>query len=402
SFTPCVLPMIPILSGIIAGQGAGLSAKRGFLLSLSYVVGMATTYALAGMAVGYFGASANLSAWMQSPVVLSIFAFIFVLLALAMFGFYELRLPAFIQDRLSNLNQKQQGGTYLGVLLMGVFSALVVSPCVSAPLAGALLYISSTGDMWLGGAALLALGLGMGTPLLIIGVGGGSLIPKAGPWMEVVKSVFGVLLLMVAIGLLSRFLAGTVTLVLWGLLLIVCGVLMGALDNTQAGWPRFWKGLGVALLVWGVLLMVGAANGQSNPLRPLQWSMAANNQAAKAEVSFKKINSSKDLELALFDAKQQGKTVLLDFYADWCVACVEMAHDTFSSPMVAQALKPVMLLQADITANDASAQELLKKFGLFGPPSVLFFNAQGQELRALRVMGSMGAEEFVEHIKPLL
>ena len=402
SFTPCVLPMIPILSGIIAGQGAGLSAKRGFLLSLSYVVGMATTYAAAGMAVGYFGASANLSAWMQSPVVLSIFASIFVLLALAMFGFYELRLPAFIQDRLSNLNQKQQGGTYLGVLLMGVFSALVVSPCVSAPLAGALLYISSTGDMWLGGAALLALGLGMGTPLLIIGVGGGSLIPKAGPWMEVVKSVFGVLLLMVAIGLLSRFLAGTVTLVLWGLLLIVCGVLMGALDNTQAGWPRFWKGLGVALLVWGVLLMVGAANGQSNPLRPLQWSMAANNQAAKAEVSFKKINSSKDLELALFDAKQQGKTVLLDFYADWCVACVEMAHDTFSSPMVAQALKPVMLLQADITANDASAQELLKKFGLFGPPSVLFFNAQGQELRALRVMGSMGAEEFVEHIKPLL
>jgi len=403
SFTPCVLPMIPILSGIIAGQGAGLSAKRGFLLSLSYVVGMATTYALAGMAVGYFGASANLSAWMQSPVVLSIFAFIFVLLALAMFGFYELRLPAFIQDRLSNLNQKQQGGTYLGVLLMGVFSALVVSPCVSAPLAGALLYISSTGDMWLGGAALLALGLGMGTPLLIIGVGGGSLIPKAGAWMEVVKSVFGVLLLMVAIGLLSRFLAGTVTLVLWGLLLIVCGVLMGALDNTLGGWPRFWKGLGVALLVWGVLLLVGAANGQSNPLRPLQWSMAANGQAiTKTEVTFKKINSSKDLELALLDAKQQGKTVLLDFYADWCVACVEMAHDTFSSPMVADALKPVMLLQADITANDANAQDLLKHFGLFGPPSVLFFNAQGQELRALRVMGSMGAEEFVEHIKPLI
>jgi len=403
SFTPCVLPMIPILSGIIAGQGAGLSAKRGFLLSLSYVVGMATTYALAGMAVGYFGASANLSAWMQSPVVLSIFAFIFVLLALAMFGFYELRLPAFIQDRLSNLNQKQQGGTYLGVLFMGVFSALVVSPCVSAPLAGALLYISSTGDMWLGGAALLALGLGMGTPLLIIGVGGGSLIPKAGAWMEVVKSVFGVLLLMVAIGLLSRFLAGTVTLVLWGLLLIVCGVLMGALDNTLGGWPRFWKGLGVALLVWGVLLLVGAANGQSNPLRPLQWSMAANGQAiTKTEVTFKKINSSKDLELALLDAKQQGKTVLLDFYADWCVACVEMAHDTFSSPMVADALKPVMLLQADITANDANAQDLLKHFGLFGPPSVLFFNAQGQELRALRVMGSMGAEEFVEHIKPLI
>ena len=402
SFTPCVLPMVPILSGIIAGQGQGLSAKRGFLLSLSYVVGMATTYALAGMAVGYFGASANLSAWMQSPVVLSVFAGIFVLLALAMFGFYELRLPAFIQDRLSNLNQKQQGGTYFGVLLMGILSALVVSPCVSAPLAGALLYISSTGDMWLGGAALLALGLGMGTPLLLIGVGGGSLIPKAGSWMVVVKSVFGVLLLMVAIWLLSRFLAGAVTLVLWGLLLIVCGILMGALDNTQAGWQRFWKGLGVALLVWGVLLLVGAANGQSNPLRPLQFSSTSNKELSnKTELTFRKVNNAQELEVALAEAKQQGKVALLDFYADWCVACVEMAHDTFSSPIVANALKPVVLLQADITSNDDNAQAMLKRLGLFGPPSVLFFNDQGQELRALRVMGSMDAEQFVEHIKPL-
>ncbi|HRH91922.1 MAG TPA: protein-disulfide reductase DsbD [Agitococcus sp.] len=402
SFTPCVLPMVPILSGIIAGQGQGLSAKRGFLLSLSYVVGMATTYALAGMAVGYFGASANLSAWMQSPVVLSVFAGIFVLLALAMFGFYELRLPAFIQDRLSNLNQKQQGGTYFGVLLMGILSALVVSPCVSAPLAGALLYISSTGDMWLGGAALLALGLGMGTPLLLIGVGGGSLIPKAGSWMVVVKSVFGVLLLMVAIWLLSRFLAGAVTLVLWGLLLIVCGILMGALDNTQAGWQRFWKGLGVSLLVWGVLLLVGAANGQSNPLRPLQFSATINNSSSSSsELTFRKVSNAKELEVALTEAKQQGKVALLDFYADWCVACVEMAHDTFSSPIVANALKPVVLLQADITSNDDNAQAMLKRFGLFGPPSVLFFNDQGQELRALRVMGSMDAEQFVEHIKPL-
>lgn len=402
SFTPCVLPMVPILSGIIAGQGQGLSAKSGFLLSLSYVVGMATTYALAGMAVGYFGASANLSAWMQSPVVLSVFAGVFVLLALAMFGFYELRLPAFIQDRLSNLNQKQQGGTYFGVLLMGILSALVVSPCVSAPLAGALLYISSTGDMWLGGAALLALGLGMGTPLLLIGVGGGSLIPKAGSWMVVVKSVFGVLLLMVAIWLLSRFLAGAVTLVLWGLLLIVCGILMGALDNTQAGWQRFWKGLGVSLLVWGVLLLVGAANGQSNPLRPLQFSATINNSSSSSsELTFRKVSNAKELEVALTEAKQQGKVALLDFYADWCVACVEMAHDTFSSPIVANALKPVVLLQADITSNDDNAQAMLKRFGLFGPPSVLFFNDQGQELRALRVMGSMDAEQFVEHIKPL-
>ena len=402
SFTPCVLPMVPILSGIIAGQGQSLSAKRGFLLSLSYVVGMATTYALAGMAVGYFGASANLSLWMQHPAVLSVFALIFVLLALAMFGFYELRLPAFIQDRLSDLNQKQQGGTYLGVLLMGALSALVVSPCVSAPLAGALLYISSTGDMWLGGAALLALGLGMGTPLLLIGLGGGSLLPKAGSWMVAVKSVFGVLLLMVAIWLLSRFLAGAVTLVLWGLLLIVCGILMGALDNTQAGWPRFWKGLGVGLLVWGVLLLVGAANGQSNLLRPLQFSATINGAStSKSELTFRKVNNAQELDVALAEAKQQGKVALLDFYADWCVACIEMAHDTFSSPVVAQALKPVMLLQADITSNDENAQALLKRFALFGPPSVLFFNRQGQEVRALRVMGSMNAEQFVAHIKPL-
>ena len=401
SFTPCVLPMIPILSGIIAGQGHGLSAKRGFLLSLSYVVGMATTYALAGMAVGHFGASANLAAWMQSPVVLSIFAFIFVLLALAMFGFYELQLPAFIQDRLSHLNQQQQGGTYIGVLLMGILSALVVSPCVSAPLAGALLYISSTGDMWLGGAALLALGLGMGTPLLIIGVGGGSLIPKAGQWMVAVKSVFGVLLLMVAIWLLSRFLAGAVTLVLWGLLLIVCGILMGALDNMPSGWPRFWKGIGVGLLVWGVLLLVGAANGQSNPLQPLQFSMANNAASIKAELPFRKIHTTLELEQALVEAKQQGKVALVDFYADWCVACVEMAHDTFTSPLVANALKPVLLLQADITKNDEQAQALLKRFGLFGPPSVLFFSPDGQELRKLRIMGSMGAEEFVHHVRSL-
>ncbi|HQV81328.1 MAG TPA: protein-disulfide reductase DsbD [Agitococcus sp.] len=401
SFTPCVLPMIPILSGIIAGQGQGLSAKRGFLLSLSYVVGMATTYALAGMAVGHFGASANLAAWMQSPVVLSFFAFIFVLLALAMFGFYELQLPAFIQDRLSHLNQQQQGGTYIGVLLMGILSALVVSPCVSAPLAGALLYISSTGNMWLGGAALLALGLGMGTPLLIIGVGGGSLIPKAGQWMVAVKSVFGVLLLMVAIWLLSRFLAGAVTLVLWGLLLIVCGILMGALDNMASGWPRFWKGIGVGLLVWGVLLLVGAANGQSNPLQPLHFSMANNASSAKAELTFRKIHTPVELEQALVEAKQQGKVTLVDFYADWCVACVEMAHDTFTSPLVANALKPVLLLQADITKNDEQAQALLKRFGLFGPPSVLFFSPDGQELRKLRIMGSMGAEEFVHHVRSL-
>ncbi|PTQ90450.1 protein-disulfide reductase DsbD [Agitococcus lubricus] len=402
SFTPCVLPMVPILSGIIAGQGQGLSAKRGFLLSLSYVIGMATTYAIAGMLVGYFGASANLSTWMQSPVVLSVFAAIFVLLALAMFGFYELQLPAFIQDRLTHLNQKQQGGTYVGVLLMGILSALVVSPCVSAPLAGALLYISSTGDMFLGGAALLALGLGMGTPLLLIGLGGGSLIPKAGQWMVIVKSVFGVLLLMVAIWLLSRFLAGVVTLVLWGFLLIVCGILMGALDHTQTGWPRFWKGLGVGLLVWGVLLLVGAANGQSNPLQPLQFSMS-NGQAnpESSEVNFRKVTTTQELNLALAEAKQQGKTALLDFYADWCIACVEMAHDTFSSPKVAQALSSVMLIQADITQNDANSQALLTHFDLFGPPSVLFFDAQGQELKTMRIMGSMGAEDFIDHLKPL-
>lgn len=402
SFTPCVLPMMPILSGIIAGQGQGLSAKRGFLLSLSYVIGMAVTYALAGMAVGYFGASANLSAWMQSPVVLSVFAFIFVALALAMFGFYELQLPAFIQDRLSHVNQQQQGGTYLGVLLMGILSALVVSPCVSAPLAGALLYISSTGDMWLGGAALLALGLGMGTPLLIIGIGGGSLIPKAGQWMVAVKSVFGVLLLMVAIWLLSRFLAGAVTLVLVGLLLIICGILMGALDNTAAGWPRFWKGVGVALLVWGVLLLVGAANGQSNPLQPLQFSsVTSQGEPANTELAFRKISSPIELDNALAQAKQQGKIVLVDFYADWCVACIEMAHTTFRSPVVASALSSVMLLQADITKNDEQAQALLTRFGLFGPPSVLFFNTTGQELRHLRVLGSMGVDEFVQHIQPL-
>lgn len=398
SFTPCVLPMVPILSGIIAGQGEKLTARRGLALSSAYVIGMATTYAVAGTAVGYFGASANIGAWMQNPWALSVFAALFVLLALSMFGFYDLRLPAFIQDRLSDINQKQEGGNLIGVLLMGVLSALVVSPCVSAPLAGALLYISGTGNALLGGLALLALGLGMGVPLLLIGVGGGSLIPKAGEWMLAVKALFGVLLLGVAAWMLSRFVNGSIMMLIWSLLLLGSGVAMGAADQAAPGWPRVWKAAGIALVSWAILMLIGLSAGNANPLAPLKGlgGTTTTSTATTAEVAFHRIHSSDELDRLLEQARQENKPAVLDFYADWCVSCVEMAHGTFRDPAVIEKMKGFVTIQADITSNDADAQALLKRFGLFGPPSVIFFDSKGAEIRPLRLMGEAKPEAFIK------
>ncbi|MFN3586712.1 MAG: protein-disulfide reductase DsbD, partial [Moraxellaceae bacterium] len=270
TFTPCVFPMMPILSGLIAGEDrTTLTTARAFRLSLAYVLGMALTYAAAGVLVGYFGARANLQLWLQTPPVLVGFALVFVLLALSMFGVYELQLPAFLRDRLDALSRRQQGGRLAGVAVMGALSALVVSPCVSAPLAGALIYISSTGDALLGGLALLALGLGMGLPLLLLGTSSGRLLPRAGNWMLVVKAVFGVGLLAVAVWLLARVVPGPVALLLWALLAAGVAVQLGALEPAAPGWPRAWKALGVLLLLQAVLLLVGAAAGQSDPLAPL-------------------------------------------------------------------------------------------------------------------------------------
>lgn len=399
AFTPCVLPMVPILSSIIAGQQS-LTARKGFILSSVYVLAMATTYALAGALIGYFGAKANLQMYLQQPMILTLFALLFIGLALSMFGFYEIQLPAFLRDRINQLNQKQEGGSLINVAIMGILSALVVSPCVSAPLISVLTYISSTGNALLGGGALFSLGLGMGTPLILIGAGGGKYLPKAGGWMDTVKAVFGILLLGVAVWLLERILPGPVTLALWALLLIVSAVYMNALDVTPHGWSKLWKGLGVFMLIYGIILLVAAASGRSDPLRPLRLlTQETQTTAPVAEKIFQPIKNLDELQATLASAKQQGRSVMLDFYADWCISCKIMERQTFSDPKVRALLSNTLLLQADISALTQEGQAMLDHFGLFGLPSILFWSPDGVELKEARVQGEMNAEQFQTHLK---
>ena len=405
TFTPCVFPMIPILSGIIAGQDKeDLTPVKAFLLSFAYVLGMAMTYSIAGVIVGVWGAEFNIQIYLQTPAVLIVFAIVFVLLSLSMFGFYELQLPQSIQSRLNDYNRKQQGGTYVGVFIMGALSALIVSPCVSAPLAGTLIYISTTGDGFLGGFALFAMGMGMGFPLLIIGTSGGKLLPKAGAWMLAVKAFFGVMLLAVAIWLLERILPASVTLILWALLVGVSAVHMGALEPTpNGGWPRFWKGVGLMLLVWSILMLIGAASGGSDPLRPIAFSPSPSSStsrsyASKAHVDFKFIDNYEHLQTALTSAKQTQQLTALDFYADWCAECKVMEKHTFSNTSVIQATADIQWLQVDMTDFNEEHKALLNHFGLSGPPSVLFFHPEGYEISKGRVQGDMPPEKFISHI----
>ena len=399
AFTPCVLPMVPILSSIIAGQEKDLTTSKAFFLSLVYVLAMAATYALAGVLIGFFGAKANLQMYLQTPGVLITFATLFVFLSFSMFGFYEIQLPGFLRDRFERLNQKQKGGSFIGVAIMGALSALVVSPCVSAPLIGVLTYISSTGDAVLGGLALFSLGMGMGSPLIAIGAGGGKLIPKAGGWMDTCKAVFGVLLLGVAVWMLERILPGPVTLVLWALLLIVSAIYMNALDAVSSGWQKLWKGLAVAMLVYGTLLLIGAASGQSDPLRPIQLSKTTHSESTSAsETLFQPVQNIDELNAALASAKLQGRSVMLDFYADWCISCKIMERQTFSDAGVQNELTRTLLLQADISTLSAEGQALLDNFGLFGLPSILFWSPEGVEQVSARVQGEMNAQQFRAHL----
>lgn len=400
AFTPCVFPMIPILSSIIVGQGENLTTRRAFAMSLSYVLAMAVTYAVAGVVVGYFGATANIQLYLQSPWVLGTFALIFVLLSLSMFGLYELALPRFIQDKLTNAQQQQQGGSLISVAIMGALSALVVSPCVSAPLAGTLVYISTTGDALLGGLALLALGLGMGVPLLIIGTGGGKFLPKAGMWMDGVKNVFGVALLAIAIWLLERVVPASLTLALWATLLIGSGTFLGAFEQGTQGWKRLFKAIGLIFSLYGALLMIGAAAGQSNPLAPLKLlgTTAVNHgdaSAGKQGAEHIRITTSEEFEHLLAQGEKENKVVVLDFYADWCIACKVMEAEVFSQPSAGQAMKDVIFVQLDMTDNTENQLLFLKGFNLFGPPAVLFFSDQ-QELTELRVVGDLSLPFFLE------
>jgi thiol:disulfide interchange protein DsbD len=402
ALTPCVFPMIPILSGIIAGQGADVTTGKAFGLSVAYVLAMALTYTVAGVAAGLFGA--NIQAAFQNPWVLGAFAMVFVGLALSMFGFYELQLPSGLQTRLAALSNRQRGGTLAGVAVMGLLSALIVSPCIAPPLAGALIFIGQTGNAVFGGAALFALSLGMGAPLILIGTSAGKLLPRAGAWMDVVKAVFGVLLLGVAIALIERIVPTAVAMVMWALLLICSGVYMGALRHLSpeaGGWNKLWKGLGFALLVYGVAMLVGAAAGGRDTLQPLRGLGFGRGPAAESGVTFKRIKTVDDLDHELAAAK--GMPVMLDFYAKWCVSCQEMERDTFSDPAVANALKRFVPLRADVTDNDAQDRALMEgRFGILGPPAILFFGRDGQELRGYRVVGFEPPETFVKHLRRAL
>jgi thiol:disulfide interchange protein DsbD len=405
TFTPCVLPMVPILTSIVIGQQKHTPAK-GFVLSTTYVMGMAITYAIAGIAVGLLGAGANIQAWMQTPWILSIFAILFLVLSLSMFGLYELQLPSGLRNRLNNMNQKQKGGSLISVFLMGVLSALVVSPCVSAPLAGALVYLSTTGDAWLGGSALLALGLGMGTPLIILGTSGASIMPKAGGWMDQIKAFFGILLIGVAIWLLSRFLDATLILALWGALAIVYAIYLGAIEPieaSQSGVKRTIKGISVVILVYGVLAVIGALQGNDDPFKPLASGFASGSSSSQQTHSdanpFENIENRTQLDAAIKNhlAANPNGAVMLDYYADWCIACKVMEKAVFHEEDVQAHWPELLWLQIDVTDQSQEQVDLMTEFNLFGPPSILFFTANG-ELDRLRILGEMHKEEFVQHL----
>lgn len=405
AFTPCVLPMVPILSSIIVGQKQIPTRFKAFSLSMTYVLGMAITYAGLGTLVGYFGAEFNIQAKLQSPWILSTFALLFVILSLAMFGFYELQLPERLRDKLAAVSQGQQGGEYVGVAIMGILSSLVVSPCVSAPLAGALIYISATGDAVIGGLALLALGLGMGAPLVVIGSSGGDLLPRAGAWMNSVKAVFGVMLLAVAIWMLERIVPASVTLALWAVLAIVCGVYLGALDSvSDSGWPQLWKGMGVISIVYGIILLIGAASGANDPFDPLQNVSGGAQSREETRVIFRPVQDLNSLQQVLaaenFDSVK--RPIMFDFYADWCVSCKIMERDVFNDPEIKTLLANFQLLQIDVTANNEDHQTVLNHFNLFGPPAILFFDTDGKELPQFRIQGELNRDEFNEHISKVI
>lgn len=405
AFTPCVLPMMPILSSIIVGQGEQVTTRRAFFLSLSYVLAMALTYTAAGVLAGLFGQ--NLQVMFQNPWIIGGFSLLFVVLALSMFGFYELQMPSAIQSRLDAVSRKQSSGSLVGAGIMGFLSALIVGPCVAAPLAGILIYIGMSGDAVFGGLSLFVLSLGMGTPLLLFGTSAGKILPKLGDWMHSIKAVFGVMLLGLAIWMLERVVAAQITMFLWAILLIGTAVYVGALTRLEVnatGWQKLWKGMGLVMMFYGAIVMLGAASGGRDLLQPLQGSalMGGGASSAGEHLAFKRIKSLADLQSEVKNASRNKRAVMFDFYADWCVDCKIMEKRTFSDTGVQRALGNTVLLQADVTANDEIDQALLSKFGLFGPPAILFFGTDGNEIKSHRVIGFMTADEFASHVNDAL
>jgi thiol:disulfide interchange protein DsbD len=403
AFTPCVLPMVPILSGIIAGEGDDISATRGFSLAFTYVMGMAVVYTLAGIAAAAVGV--QLQAVFNAPWVLAVFSALFVILALSMFGLFELQMPSSVQSRLSAVSGKQKSGTFVGAFVMGALSSLIVTACVAPPLVATLTVIGQSGDMLRGGTALFALSMGMGTPLLLVGASAGKLIPRAGAWMDAVKNAFGFMMLGLAIWMMSRVLPGELTLALWGVLIFMAGVYLGGLTQLtpdSLGMQKLGKGFGLLAIIYGAVLLVGSLAGSNSVLKPLAALNTGGGGATVVEeqgLDFQRIKTTGDLDAALAAAAAQGKSAMLDFYADWCVSCIEMEHYTFTDGGVQNALSNSVLLQADVTANDAEDQALLERFGVFGPPTIIFFGADGLQRHGYEVVGYMKAKEFAEHVR---
>jgi thiol:disulfide interchange protein DsbD len=395
AFTPCVLPMVPILSGIIAGQGKNVTTGRAFALSLTYVLGMAFTYTIAGALFAAAGKQAQ--TFFQQPWILVLFAGLFVALALSMFGLFTIQMPAAIQTRVANISNNQSAGTFGGVALMGILSALIVTTCVGPALVGALIVIGQTGQIVRGGAALFAMSIGMGTPLLIVGASAGKLLPKAGAWMDTVKKLFGVMMLAVAAWMLARVLPERFALLLWAIPALICAGLLWTqtLKRSTVAWVVRVAGAAVGL--YGVALIAGFALGSTDPLSPFPASAASQH-----ELPFRTIKSVADLQREITQAKAEGRPILVDFSAKWCVSCKEMEKYTFTDAAVKTALERTVLLRADVTDNDADDQALLKHLGVIGPPTIAFYGVNGEERPNYRVVGFMKANEFASHAREAL
>jgi thiol:disulfide interchange protein DsbD len=400
ALTPCVFPMIPIISSVIVAQGAGLGTKKAFWLSVVYVLSMAVAYTIAGILAGLFGA--NLQAAFQTPWIITLFSLIFVVLAMSMFDLFELQIPNAIQSRITQVSGQRSG--IVGVAIMGFLSALIVGPCVAAPLAGALIYIGQTGDALLGGVALFALSIGMGIPLVAVGTSAGKFMPRPGVWMDTVKSIFGVMLIGVSIWMISRILDENISMMLWGALAVFVAINIGALEPIRGRCIKCHrankKALGIIILLYGMSLLLGGMSGAKSPLHPLDPFLPNKGTVASVVESkhktFEKITSIEELDAIL--AENKGKRVMVDFYADWCSACKELEEKTFSDESVKTAMDSYVLVKVDLTANDEAARAISSKYGIFGPPAILFFDEKGERTKSSDIIGFKGPQEFLKHL----
>ena len=408
AFTACMYPMIPILSSIIVGHGDNISHTKAFTISMAYVQSMAITFGLLGAAVALFAGGVNLQAYFQSPWILIPFSVLFVALAFSMFGFYAIQMPASVQSWLSNFSNKQEGGSLHGAIFMGAASALIIGPCAGPVIIGALAYVAAESDPAIGFLAMFILGNGLGLPLLAVGTLGGHVLPKAGTWMDTVKAAAGAVLLAIAILFLERisFISSTVIMLLWASYFIVAGVYLGAFEAIKegaSGWFKLWKGLGIVFIVYGVIVMLGGVTGARNFNDPMHGSsLTSGSGVEKKHLVFKRIKTEQDLQREVAAAKAAGKYVMLDFYADWCTYCKQFEDYVFSNKNVQTLLKDFVLLQADVTANDAADQALNKYTQVQAPPAILFFAKDGKEIRNYRIVGNMDAETFIKHVTKVI